>query len=183
VTTTAAPARDAASNETRASVIVAVVADAGALPQVAPGLSLAAALDVGRFRVVALGALFATAEARLAAGGGDFRLAFGGALGCWRRPVGHATGAVCAGAEVGALSGQGTGVSNSKLGTALWLAPRAELDLAIPLVARVRLALAAGAAAPVSRPSFVETVGGETVRVHRAAPVAARATAGIEVGF
>jgi len=167
----------------RGSLTLAAVGDAGALPQAAPGVALEVALDVGSLRVVGLAALFATERADVAGGGGDFDLAFGGALGCWRRPLRRVTALACLGGEVGRLSGRGLGVSFSRLGSSLWLAPRADLGIGVPLVARIALVLRGGIAVPVFRPEFTEFVSGQTVEVHQAARVTARAILGIEVGF
>jgi hypothetical protein len=87
------------------------------------------------------------------------------------------------GGEVGRLSGRGLGVSFSRVGSSLWLAPRADLGIGLPLVARLALVLRGGVAAPVFRPEFTESVSGQAVEVHQAARVTARATLGIEVGF
>jgi hypothetical protein len=64
-------------------------------------------------------------------------------------------------------------------GSALWLAPRAELGLGVPMTAQLMLVLRAGAAVPLGRPEFVA----DSVPVHRASRVSGRATLGVEVGF
>jgi hypothetical protein len=167
----------------RGSITLAAVADAGALPRAAPGGALEVALDAGNIRVVGLAALFATERADVAGGGGEFDLAYGGALGCLRRALRRVTALACLGGEVGRLSGRGLGVTFSRVGSALWLAPRADLGIAVPLVARLALVLRGGIAAPVFRPEFTEFVSGQAVQVHQAARVTARATLGVEVGF
>jgi hypothetical protein len=167
----------------RSSITLAAVADAGALPQAAPGGALELAVDAGSLRIVALGALFATERADVAGGSGDFELALGGLLGCYRRAMKRVTALACIGTEIGRLSGRGLGVSFSRFGSELWLAPRADVGIAVPLVARLLLVLRGGAAAPVFRPEFTEFVSGDAIVVHQAARVTARATLGIEVGF
>jgi hypothetical protein len=169
--------------EWRSSITLAAVGDVGALPRAAPGGALELALDAGSLRFVVLGALFATQRADVAGGSGEFELAFGGVLGCVRRGVKRSTALACLGAEIGRLSGQGLGVSFSQAGSELWLAPRADLGIAVPVVAGILLVLRGGAAAPVFRPTFTEYVSGQAIAVHQAARVTARATLGIEVGF
>ena len=185
-TVSASPEGAAAGDSTavwRGSITLAAVADAGALPRAAPGAALELALDAGGLRIVALGALFATERADVAGGSGEFELALGGVLGCLRRGMKRVTALACIGAEIGRLSGRGLGVSFPRLGSQLWLAPRADVGIAVPLVARLMLVLRAGAAAPVFRPEFTEFVSGEAIVVHEAARVTARATLGVEVGF
>jgi hypothetical protein len=167
----------------RSSITLAAVADAGALPRAAPGGALELAIDAGSLRIVALGALFATERADVAGGGGEFDLALGGVLGCFRRGIKRVTALACLGTEIGRLSGRGLGVSFSRFGSELWLAPRADVGIAVPLVARLVLVLRGGATAPVFRPEFTEFVSGEAIVVHQAARVTARATLGVEVGF
>jgi hypothetical protein len=62
----------------------------------------------------------------------------------------------------------------------LWLAPRAELGLAVPLTPSLTLVGRAGAALPLSRPVFVAD---QIVPIHQASRVSARFTLGLQLGF
>jgi hypothetical protein len=174
-----APAR--APEPVRPSVGLGLAVDAGALPSVGLGPTVAVALDRGALRVAVEGTFFPSAEARLASGaGGDFQLLLGGVLGCVTQSVGRVTAAVCAGGELGRLSGQGVGVSTPRLGSTLWLAGRAEIAGAIPMGPRFNVFLRVGIAVPASRPTFV--LDGATP-VHQSSGVTGRSVLGIGVVF
>jgi len=160
---------------------VAAVGDAGALPSAGVGAALELGFDLARWRFVGLGALFASQSARVGSVGGDFDLVFGAVLVCRSQPVVARVVALgCAGAEMGRLAGKGTGVDAPRLGQTMWLAPRAEVGAGVSLSSNLTLVARAGAAAPLSRPEFVAD---QTVAIHRASRVTARATLGLQIGF
>jgi hypothetical protein len=165
----------------RPAIALGLTADAGALPGLALGAMLAAELRRGSLRLAVQATLLPSAETRMANGiGGDFQLIAGAVLACFGHGFGRWTGGACAGGEVGRLSGEGMGVSSPRLGSALWLAGRAELAADVPIGGRFSFILRAGIAVPTSRPGFV--VDG-TLRVHQASRVTARSLLGFGITF
>jgi hypothetical protein len=164
----------------RASLTLAAVADTGALPSPGLGAALELALDLGRWRLAGLGAFFPSQTAHAGSEGGDFNLLFGALLGCRSRPVASVVVLACLGGEIGRLAGQGVGVNAPRLGRAVWLAPRADLGVGVPLIAGLTLVARGGVAVPVSRPTFMVD---ETVSVHQASIMSARGTLGLQFGF
>jgi hypothetical protein len=171
----------AASARVTPLVTIATLAGMGALPSPSLGVQLDAGVRVSFVRVVARGALFASREKRLSAGGGgDFTLMFGALLACAAQAVGRPTVLGCAGVEVGRQSGEGLDVGRPRLGNALWLAPTVEAGAAWPLTPKLAVTLRVGAAAPLRRPEFVID---PTVRIHRAGSLDGRAALGLEWAF
>jgi hypothetical protein len=163
------------------SAALGLVADAGALPRLALGPALEGSLRIGGLLVVAqAGLLPSQATKGTNQIGGDFTLVFGAALGCALTELKRITVAGCAGGEVGRISGRGAGVSDPRIGAALWIAGRMELGVGIPIATRLTLLVRVGAAVPASRPTFV--VNG-AVPVHRASAVTFRSLLGIELRF
>jgi hypothetical protein len=167
-----------------ASAALGLVADAGALPGLALGPALEGSLRIGGLLVVAQAGLLPSEATIGTMGtnqiGGDFTLIFGALLGCALTELKRITVAGCAGGELGRISGRGVGVTDPRLGAALWIAGRAELGVGIPIAARLTLLVRVGAALPASRPTFV--VNG-AVPVHRASAVTFRSLLGIELRF
>jgi hypothetical protein len=163
------------------SAALGLVADAGALPRWAFGPALEGSLRTGGLLVMAQAGLLPS-EATMGANqiGGDFTLIFGAVLGCALTELKSITVAGCAGGELGRISGRGVGVSDPRLGAALWIAGRTELGVGIPIATRLTLLVRVGAALPASRPTFV--VNG-SVPVHRAGAVTFRSLLGIELRF
>jgi hypothetical protein len=85
--------------------------------------------------------------------------------------------APCLGLEVGSMAVE---VRTGGSGSALWLAPLAAAMAGVPVGQRFTARFDLGVLVPVERPRFV-LAGGPTV--YTAAPVAGRATLGIEVRF
>jgi hypothetical protein len=165
----------------RPSLALGMVADDGALPRAALGLQLEAAMQRRWWRLAALAALFAPQETRVSpSAGGDFQLALAGVLGCFTRARDRLTLLGCGGGEVGRLAGTGTGVTNPRLGSALWAAGRAELGASLSLGARLTVLVRAGAAVPVQRRLFV--VDG-TTPVHRSSATTARTMLALELAL
>jgi len=109
--------------------------DSGSLPAPGLGAAFGIELDWRRIQLRALATLWLEQHARLAARpelGGDLSLATGALLGC-SNLLGMTTPALsaslCAGGELGQLSGSGTGVAVRRNGQSLWAAARVESDL------------------------------------------------------
>ncbi len=132
---------------------------------------MGAALDYKALRVMALGGVLFSSVEGASGEGGDFTLALGALLVCGRRVLGTFAAALCAGAEVGQLTGTGTGISNPRSGSSGWLAPRADLGLELPLGGDFAFYGRLGATVPTVRKEFV--VDDETL-VHRPAAVTGR---------
>jgi hypothetical protein len=171
------------SSKTRVEGLLALHAlvDAGSVGSAALGFDAAAGVALGQLRaIVELGYLLPN-EVDLDAGrGGTFELRSIAALACITKPFGSIAGSGCGGYELGSMSGEGKGVADPHLGSALWQAVRLELGLGVPLAANLRAVLNAGVAVPVARPEFVLDEGEV---VHRPAAVAFRARAGLELSF
>jgi hypothetical protein len=163
------------------AVSLGVVADWGAMPTVAPGGEVATAVDYGAWRVTALGAILLSPRHDVEAGkGGEFGLSLGALLGCGHWRWGRAEPLLCLGAELGRLSGTGTGVRRAKSGESLWWGPRAELGVLVPLAGRFSLLARAGAVFPQIRKDFTVD---DDLLVNRPSAVSGRATLGVELGL
>lgn len=164
-----------------------LTADGGSLPK--PGLGTALGVELGwpAFQLRAVATLWLEQEARLSdrpGAGGDLALATGAllactsALGAARAPLGLA---LCAGGELGRLSGSGVGVPAPRDGQSLWAAARVEADVfwSVPST-RLRLGAQLGLAVPFVRDDFVlDGIGA----VHRPSSLAGRAGLGMGVTF
>jgi hypothetical protein len=157
------------------------VADLGALP----GLSLGVEVDAGvawqRLRLMAFGSMFAPNEASGPSGrGGEFQLWLAGVLACLERPVGRVGVLACTGYEIGALSAEGTGVTDPRSESATWHALRGDLGAVLPLGSGFSGVLRAGVAVPLVRREFVLDA---SEVVHRPSAVTGRALAAFSVDF
>ena len=161
--------------------------DSGSLP--APGLGAALGLELGwpSVQLRALATLWLEQHTSLAqqpALGGDLGLATGALLAC-TSPLGAPGDALalslCAGGELGRLSGSGTGVVDPHDGQSLWAAARAEAALywTVP-TSRLRLGAQLSLAVPIVRDDFVLD---EIGALHRPASLSGRAGLGIDVAF
>lgn len=170
------------SNAPVPSVSAWLLADAGTLPSLATGAALGVELGWRRLQLRALGLLLfeqhvdrSGASGLPADAGADLAL-FAGSVSVCAAAVGsfRSDSAVflCAGPELGRLSGSGTGVSERRSGGSLWLAPRVDVGglWHVP-GSNLDLSLAASAAAPLLRDEFVLE---GTVPVHRAGSVVGR---------
>jgi hypothetical protein len=129
------------------------------------------------------GALYAPTETSSVAGqAGKFRLAYGAPLACGAKPLGGTTLLLCAGAELGQLSGEGVGeaVSASHPKNTFWAAARGELGMGYPREGALRLVGRAGMAVPLIRREFV--LDGPDV-VFRTAAISARVGLGVELSL
>jgi hypothetical protein len=174
-------ARSAGDSGIGGLVGAAAVVDVGALPSVALGPEISLGLEWTKLRLVVQGGYLLPNRAELGGGrGGTFDLLFGTLLGCFAQPFGKSTGFGCLGYEIGSMSGEGTGVDDPHLGSALWQAGRFELGASVPVSEALRLVLGLGASVPLDRPEFVLDAGEV---VHRPAPVTVRARAGVELSL
>lgn len=176
---TVAPGAAASQERPTFAAAARVTLDSAATPEPVPGGSLSLSLAVLSLRAELEGALYSPGDAQQGDGqGGTFQLTHGATLLCglkrWRKPF----GLVCAGYELGQLSGEGRGVSEPHLRRTLWHGPRAELGFGWPLSNDWSLMARLGGVLPLSRPVFVL----DSPRVvHRAKAFSVRAGLGIEL--
>jgi hypothetical protein len=170
----------------RPSVSAWLLGDAGSLPRVGAGAALGVELGWDRLQLRAQALLLfeqhvdRSGQAGLGpAAGADLALVAGSVLACAAVASFRDDGAffLCAGPELGRLSGSGTGVSARKTGGGTWLAPRIDLGVAWRVTgSSLALGALASAVAPLLRDDFVlET----SVPVHRAASVVGRLSFGV----
>lgn len=181
----AAPAGVSAGVEPSLSVWLA--GDVGSLPVPSLGATLAAELRWARWALVALGSVLFDRDAGVGSAsapraGATLGLALGALLACARAPVGaRFVARACAGAELGRLTGVGTGISDPRPGASLWVAPRLDAAGFTPIAGTpLRVGLWLTAAAPANRDELViEGVG----RAHRPPAIVGRAAIGAELRF
>ncbi len=163
-----------------------VVGDTGTLPGLGIGVGLGVELRWPSFALRALGTLLPEREGTVQAPVPDARgvsigLLAAGVLACV--PVALSPGALrlalCAGAELGELSGSGTGVSSPHHQRTLWSAVRFDADARWALPGTpLGLDLLVTAAAPLSRDEFIlRNIGS----VHRPASVVGRVGLGLSL--
>lgn len=178
----ASPASPAKGPEVAASAWF--VGDTGTLPSMAWGLGLGVELGWPSFELRAVGTLLPEREGNIDPGdgtspGASIGLFAGGLLACLPVALHQSalTLSACGGAELGVLSGNGTGVSTPYEQRTLWAAARFDA-IARWLVPQTSLALEAlvTAAAPLSRDEFVLSGLGS---VHRPESVVGRAALGV----
>ncbi len=180
----AEPADDAEEDAPTAlhvSVGAGALLESGALPAVAIGAQLEAALGYGALRVGLVGALFAAQSGERAGddSGARFDFVLGGMVVCGESGAAPALHLIaCAGMEIGRLAAEGMKVSRSRSGDAAWYAPRADVGAFYALTSSLRAGLRAGVAVPLARPEFV--LNGDD-RVHKPANVSARLLIGLEL--
>jgi hypothetical protein len=165
--------------------LLALDGDAGTLPQLAYGGTLAGALLLGRWRFEGYGAYWPDQKARsrlFPTVGGNLRLAVGGARACaGLLPGGAALElAPCVGLEVGSLHGLGVGVRFPLPADSLWFAATADARASLGITPALRLTADLGIATPFYRDVFTL---GSIGNVHQASSVAARALLGPELRF
>jgi hypothetical protein len=159
-----------------AVVGLGVTVDAATLPAPVLGLAAHAGLRLASLRLELQGLAFAPSTLELAdEQSAEFTLFSGALLGCFAGPLPTLTVLGCAGAELGRLAGEGQGVTDPELGSALWQAARIEGGVELPISAGLRLSARLGAAVPLARPEF--QLDGNTV--HRPASMTLRAALGV----
>lgn len=154
------------------------VLDTAALPAASPGIGAHAGITGSSLRLEVEGAAFLATRLALEQGrSAEFDLVSGALVGCVERSFGTLRAGGCAGFELGRLSGEGQGVSDPHLGSALWEAGRLELGGWYPLGHELWLTARVGMAIPVSRPEFEL----EGKPVYRPAALGLRASLGVEL--
>lgn len=158
--------------------------DALALPRFAPTATLAGGLVLDRVRVEAFGAYVAGERAVIAGTaptrGGDLKLAYGGARGCYLPWPARVEVSGCVGLEVGSIFGSGFGVSRPAAAGALWLSPSFGALGVLRLSRNLGLALDLYGVVPLVRRSFVLAGRGE---VFQPPAASVRAALGVEARF
>jgi hypothetical protein len=190
----AADAGDDESQETaRPSVAPSLslwlLGDAGSLPSPSLGAALGAELGWSKLELRALGTVLFERETQVEsssspAPGAKLQLVTGGLLAC-AAPFGSLRATLapfaCFGAEIGRLSGVGTGVASPRRGGALWVAPLVQVGAAwtVPETA-LGLAMGVVVAAPLARDEFaLRDIG----TVHQPPSVVGRLSVGVSVRF
>jgi hypothetical protein len=175
---------DTASSGPALAASAWLIGDTGTLPAMAWGLGVGAGLGWPAFELRALGTLLPERKGSVDPGdprsaGAEIGLLAGGVMACLPLALNHAALelSACAGGELGALSGSGTGVSTPYHQRTLWAAARfdAAARWMLPHTALAIEALLT-AAAPLSRDEFVLRDIGS---VHRPESVLGRAALGL----
>lgn len=163
-----------------------LLGDVGSLPGPALGVGVGAQLAWSRWLLELTGALWGERHARLDAAtpdvGADLSLATGALAACSLPLDEHSVSiALCAGWEMGRVSGRGTGIASPRSASGLWLAPSIEAGVTWkPGASRLGLGARFGAAAPLGQRSFyLERLG----TVHEVASLVARAGLSVEVAL
>jgi hypothetical protein len=158
-----------------AAIGLAAAIDTAALPAPVVGLAARAGLRYSRLRLELDGQAFAPSRLELVnAQSAEFTLFTGALLGCFEGTLPSVVVLGCGGYELGRIAGEGRGVSDPELGSALWQALRVEAGLELPPAAGLRLTARFGASVPLARPDF--QLDGNTV--HRPASMTVRAAVG-----
>jgi hypothetical protein len=180
---------DTKSPSAAPSISLWLLGDAGSLPSPSLGAALGAELGWSKLELRAVGTVLFERETQVEsasspAPGAKLQLITGGLLAC-AAPFGslRATFApfACFGAELGQLSGVGTGVASPRRGSALWAAPLVQVggEWAVPDTA-LGLAMALVAAVPLTRDEFaLRNIG----TVHQPPSVVGRLSVGVSVRF
>lgn len=167
----------------RADALVAL----GPLPGVSAGPSLALAREVRRLRFELSGFWLWPREGREPGTPGSVRVSLWALRPtmCARLFGERAQLSACLAAELGRISGRGRGLAIAQESHALWPAASLAPRLSIAATRMLFLQLELGIVAPLVRPRFVSTdgQGRALTRLYEAAPVAGRATLGIELRF
>lgn len=182
------PASPAASTrppkpDTHALLGAGARGDAGTLPHTALGFGGQLGVEHGRFSAYVAGTYWLGERTSLAAQptlGGDFSWWTAAVTGCAAPATGVLRLDLCAGAEVGRLSGSGFGFPGTRTSATPWIAGVGSLEASWAISAGFRLRAVVGAAVPfVGRRPFLL----DGARVHEPSAVAGRAEIGPEVVF
>jgi hypothetical protein len=183
----AAPADGEASSGAPSLAASAVlVGDAGTLPGAGLGVSLGAAVGGESFELRLLGTYLPAREASIetssGSGGVEIGLLAASLAGCLPRllQTSRLELGACAGAELGWLSGNGTGVDISRSGGTLWTALRADAAARWALGGGFGLDLLLSALVPTDRDEFTIS---EVGPVFQTATVVGRAGVGVSFVF
>jgi hypothetical protein len=172
----AEPAAPSAGARLGAVVGLSAAVDSATLPAPVLGLGVGAGLRLAPLRVEAQGLAFAPSTLRLVdRQSAEFTLFAGALLGCFEAPLPSVVVLGCAGAELGRIAGEGRGVTDPQLGSALWQAARVEGGVELPPADGLRFTARFGVGVPFNRPDF--QLDGNTV--HRPAAMTLRVTVGL----
>lgn len=181
--TAASAAAPAYSSPIWAAARLGPVVDTGSLPRLAFGLEPALALGYSALSARLSGTLFADQRKTLPdASGGEFSLWSVALSLCGSTPRERAHAALCAGAEVGRMTGNGFGsVTVARQGSATWVAPRLQFELVTaPSLFGMRGVFGVMAGMPLMRRPFIF---GTSEQVHRPASIAGRLSLGLEIDW
>jgi hypothetical protein len=169
------------SGPTSFAIGVGAIDDVGTLPFVGVGASIFAAWTPAPVRLELAGANFAANHtAPLANGsGGTFVLAAGALRGCYDLVVTELALLPCAGLELEALRGEGTGVLTSSPATSVWLVGTLGALVQWRLSPLFALDARLDAGFPLQRPEFRI----DDVTLHKPAAVSGRVVLGGEIRF
>jgi len=187
VAASAAPGPAAPGPVPRVSALL--VGDSGSLPAPALGVAVGVELDWSQLQLELLGTFWLEQHPELepttpGGAGAELNLATAALRGC-ANPFGTSRDALaaslCVGWEMGRLSGNGTGITEPRHASALWLAPSLQARLAWQLPGtRLRIGAELGAALPLDRSEFVlDRLG----TVHQPDSLVARAALGMDVAL
>lgn len=164
----------------RGVAALGVVAEQGALPGFALGVSFSAGAHWTRWSAELYGMLFG--GQRLAARPGqyiDFELNVAGLRGCQRWPGRTLVLAACTGIEAGRWEAFGADLAGARRSRDLWLAPAAALAAGLTLTGALALELRAEGAVPLARKRYVIN---DDEGVHTPDAVSWRLTLGLSIG-
>jgi hypothetical protein len=169
-----------ASAEPRFAVGVGLLMDAGALPDLVPGLEIAGAFELKVLRIAAFAAVFVPQKTQLPndTRGGTFDFVLAGIDLCAHPTFETLHLLACAGFEVGRIGARGEDVVNQRDGDAGWYAPRVELGVGYGFLEIARVWLRGGVAVPLARPEFVLD---ETDQVHQPSSTSLRGSVVVEL--
>jgi hypothetical protein len=172
----AEPGAPSAGARLGAVVGLGATVDSATLPAPVLGLGVDAGLRITPLRVEVQGLAFAPSTLRLVERqSAEFTLLAGALLGCFEAPLPSVVVLGCAGAELGRIAGEGRGVTDPQLGSALWQAARVEGGVELPPAGGLRFTARFGVGIPFNRPDF--QLDGNTV--HRPAAMTLRSTVGL----
>jgi hypothetical protein len=168
-------------------VTARLLGDRGSLPGPGLGIGVGALLGWARWQLELSGALWDERHARLDSattpGAGANLSLVTGALAACALPLDENSVAIalCAGWEMGRVSGVGTGITSPRRASGLWLAPGIEAGLTWrPADSRLGIGARIGAAAPLGPRSFyLERLG----TVHEVQSLVARAGLSVDVAL
>jgi len=162
---------------------VALVLDAGSLPELSPGVTLTIGIEFGAFRFGLGATLLAHQVARavsLPSATVTVSLWTGHALAQWYPLRGAVDIGLGAGMEIGRLHGESAGVTDPGAGSHLWLAPTMETHADLHLTSWMSIAGRVAALVPLERSSLdIEGVGA----MHRPSDLVVRGELGLQVLF
>jgi hypothetical protein len=153
----------------------------GPLPDTSVFASLGGSVELPGWRLELAGAAWLPRSAsytELPSVGANFTLVTGSARGCIVPAMGTVDFPICAGAELGAMTGSGFGVQHEATSTQLWAAAVLGPAARWALGSSVSFWVAADAVIGIARPAFHMR---NLEQLYRPDPISARAWAGLEV--